>query len=187
MVWLSLHISNFWILLKIRPYDLQQALSLLAQLSVSTLRQVSPISFPTLDSHSKILNNNSPKLRSSSLPMSIQSLAKRQNSQPPLQPRKVSRSLFKFHCLPPILPTVPLWLFSSPNIILSLTKFPKRWTPPFVYRSHFQEIINSYTNPTICYTDGSKTEDRTGFAFSINNCTQAHCHRNTASSFITEL
>jgi len=81
---------------------------------------------------------------------------------------------FKFYSISSVLPAVPPWLFSSSNIILSLTKFPKRSTPLFVYRSHFQEIINSYTNPTICYTDGSKTKDRAGFAFSINNYTQAH-------------
>jgi len=82
---------------------------------------------------------------------------------------------------------LPSCLFSSPDINLSLTKFPKRSTPPFVFRSHFQEIIYSYTNPTICYMDGSKTKGRADFAFSINNCTQAHRHRNTASSFTTEL
>jgi len=86
---------------------------------------------------------------------------------------------FKFHCISPILPTVPPWLFSSLNINLSLTKLPKRSTPLFVYGSHFQAIIHSYRNPTICYTDGSKTKNRAGFAFSINNCTQAHRHRNT--------
>jgi len=167
---------------------LLQAVSVLAQPSVYALRQVThPPSFPPLDSHSKILNNSPLIPRSSSLLKSVkpQPKDKIHNLRHNLEKSLVHS--FKLNCLSPILPTVLPWLFSSPNIIFSLTKFPERSSPPFVYRSHFQDIINSYTNPTICYTDGSKTKDKADFAFSINNCTQAHRHRNTTSSFTMEL
>jgi len=181
MVWLSLHTSNSWILFKIRLYDLIQALSVLAQPSVTTLRQVSA----HFISDAWLSQQNSQQQ-----PFNTQIFQSSKEYSTPHQETKLTTSRLllqiSLHILH-ITYSVPPWLFSSPNIILSLTKFLKRSTPPFVYRSHFQEIIYSYTNPTICYTDASKPKDKAGFAFSINNCTQAHRHRNTASSFTTEL
>ena len=74
----------------------------------------------TLDSHSRILNNNPPIPRSSNLPKSVQPLTKRQNSQYlRYNLEKFLGSSFKFHCISPILPTVPPWLFSSYQISTS--------------------------------------------------------------------
>jgi len=185
MVWLPLHTLNFWILLKIRPSDLLQALSVLAQPSVSTLKQVSPLRIPRSTLTAKFFTTT---LQYPGLPV-FQRVFNPWDKTYSLR-HNLEKSLvrsFKFHCLSSILSTVPPWLFSSPNIILSLTKFPRRSTPQSVYRPHFQVIINSYTNPTICYVDDSKTKDRADFAFSINDCTQAHRHRNTVSSLTTEL
>ena len=70
---------------------------------------------------------------------------------------------------------------------LSLTQYPKSSTPPSSYRRLFQEIINSFKKPTICFTDGSKIHNRSGFAYLIGNSIYSHRHRYSASVYITEL
>ena len=55
------------------------------------------------------------------------------------------------------------------------------------FQQPFHELIHSFHSPTICFTDGSKTHNRTGFACLIRNSTYAHRHRNTASVYTCEL
>ena len=70
---------------------------------------------------------------------------------------------------------------------LSLTQYPKSATPPSSYRRLIQEIINSFKKPTVCFTDGSKIHNRSGFAYLIGNSIYSHRHRNSASVYTTEL
>jgi len=67
---------------------------------------------------------------------------------------------FKFHCLPIIIPEIPLWAMPKPNINFELTKFPKKTTSASIFRALFHEITIEYQNPTICFTDGSKINNR---------------------------
>jgi len=60
----------------------------------------------------------------------------------------------------------------------------KKTTNASVYRIHFLEILNSFPDATLCFTDGSKIGNRTGFAYSINNKTFSYRYRNSAS-FLT--
>ena len=88
---------------------------------------------------------------------------------------------FKFRSLNPFLSTVPPWfvplLWSTshslnilnPQCHLQATK-------------DFQEI-NSFKKSTICFTDGSKIHNRSGFAYSIGNSIYSHRHRNSASVY----
>ena len=105
MVWLPLHIRNFWILFKIRSSDLLQALFVLVQPSVSTLRQVSPplhfrrftltakfltttLQYPDLPVFQRVFNP-SPREKTHNLRYNIE---------------KTLDRFFKFHCISPILP-----------------------------------------------------------------------------------
>ena len=92
-----------------------------------------------------------------------------------------------YHCLPPILPTVPPWAMTPPQVILSLSNLPKKSTSPKTYRSHFLEILDTFPNTTLCFTDGSKTPNGAAYAFSIGEHTFARRHRNPASILTTEL
>ena len=100
--------------------------------------------------------------------------------------RQLNRT-FKFNILNPIQSTIPPWLFSPPTFNLSLAQYPKSPTSSSVYRSHFQELIHSFQQPTLCFTDGSKTHNKTGFAFSVENSIHPYRHRNTSSVFTAEL
>ena len=83
--------------------------------------------------------------------------------------------------------TTPPWSFPAPIINYTLAQHSKASTPSSVSRSHFQELIHSFNHPILCFTDGSKSHNRTGFAYPVQNCTYLHRHRNTASAYTTEL
>jgi len=72
---------------------------------------------------------------------------------------------------------------------LSLTQYLESSTPSSSYRRLFQEIINSFKKPIICFTDGSKIHNRSGFPYLIGNSVYSHRHRNSASVsvYTTEL
>jgi len=123
MVCLPLHTSNVWILFKVRPCYLLQALSVLAQPSVSTLRQVSPppLYFRRLILRAKFLRTT---LQYPDLPVfrrvfNLSLRDKTHNLRYNLEKSTVCS--FKFHCISPILSIVPPWLFSSPNSYHPLT------------------------------------------------------------------
>ena len=94
---------------------------------------------------------------------------------------------FKFQAITPIYSTTPSWTFSHPTINFTLTQYSKSSTPSSVFKSLFQELIHSIQHSTLCFTDGSKSHSRTGFAYSIQNSTHSHRHRNSASVYTTEL
>ena len=50
-----------------------------------------------------------------------------------------------------------------PSINLSFTQSPKASTPPSIYRQLFQEILETFPDPSICYNDGSKIHNKTAF------------------------
>jgi len=90
-------------------------------------------------------------------------------------------------CMTPIFPPLPLWSIPLPKILLNLTHLPEKSTNYSIYRAHFHEIPNSFSDSIICYTDGSKMHKRVRFANSINDKIFAYRHRNTASVSIVEL
>jgi len=105
-------------------------------------------------------------------------------------PNFLQKSLDKkirFHCLQPIFTSTPPWIVIKPSINLQLTELPKKSTSPITYRDRFQSLIINHPNSNICYTDGSKTNNRTGLAYSINNNLYSKRHRNSASGITTEL
>jgi len=59
-------------------------------------------------------------------------------------------------------------LISPPIVNLSLTQFFIASTLPSSHRKLFQKFINSFGTPTICFTDGPKLLNRSGF-YSIGN------------------
>ena len=94
---------------------------------------------------------------------------------------------FKFQALSSIFSATPPWAFSVPPINLTLTQHSKKSTPASVIKSRFQELIHSFNHPTVCFTDGSKSHNRTGFAYLVQNSTCSHRHRDTASVYTAEL
>ena len=92
----------------------------------------------------------------------------------------------KLNPLLPIFPSTPPWLSSPPNILLDLTKIPK--SDNSIYRKHIKEIISSkFPSHLLCFTDGSKSGPRTGYAFSIQDTVSSFRMRNSASIFTAEL
>ena len=88
--------------------------------------------------------------------------------------------------LPPIFSTTPPWLTPLADIRLDLTKIPK--SDNSTYKKHLNEIISSkFPSHLLCFTDGSKSGPRTGYAFSIHNTIKSYRMRNSASIFTAEL
>jgi len=56
-----------------------------------------------------------------------------------------------------------------------------------ICRTHFLEILNSFPNAVLCFTDGSKFKNKVGFAYSIADKTFSLRHCNSASILIAEL
>jgi len=94
---------------------------------------------------------------------------------------------FRLHCLPPIYADTPPWLLPTPQRDLRLNKLLKSQTPPSHFRALFNEIVNSYPNRLLCFTDGSKRGNRVGCAYSINNRIQNFRHKNTSTVFTAKL
>jgi len=61
--------------------------------------------------------------------------------------------------------------------------------PILHYRTSYKRpsIKKFAPNSNVCYTDFSKTNNRTGLAYPINNNLYSKRHRNSASVFTTEL
>ena len=56
----------------------------------------------------------------------------------------------------------PPWLLKQPVIILDLNKLPKNKTHPLIYQEKLNNIQEIYPNYQHIYTDGSKSNFRTG-------------------------
>jgi len=63
--------------------------------------------------------------------------------------------------------STPPWIAIKPSINLQLTEFPKKSTSPITYRDRFQSLIINHPNSNICYTDGSRTINRTGLVYTL--------------------
>jgi len=63
----------------------------------------------------------------------------------------------------------------------------KKSTNPIIFRTRFLEILDSFPDTTLCLTDGSKTHNRAGYAYTTGDDKFAPRHRNSSSTLTTEL
>ncbi|KAI5715377.1 hypothetical protein M8J77_015106 [Diaphorina citri] len=83
---------------------------------------------------------------------------------------------------------VPPWSNCAPPVDQCLGEGKKSDTAPVVFQKMFHEVINiKYANHTICFTDGSKSPDVTGCAFSIGDMVQSTLLNPINSIFSAEL
>lgn len=92
---------------------------------------------------------------------------------------------FTSNPLLPILSLSPPWTLTPPAIRLDLTKIPS--SNKSSYASHIHLLIKEYPHHKICLSDGSKSRNRTAYAFSIDSKIVAHRIRNLASIATAEL
>ena len=73
---------------------------------------------------------------------------------------------FRTHVIAPytVMKTPP-WKLTVPTICLDLWKYKKSETDPTLYRLHYYELLESFTDYTYIFTDGSKDRDKTAAAF----------------------
>ena len=61
--------------------------------------------------------------------------------------------------------TFPPWTLNMTNVNLSLNLLPKKDTPPIIFKNYFHDIVSKYAHCDLIFTDGSKSDGRTGCAF----------------------
>ncbi|XP_024081428.1 uncharacterized protein LOC106665569 [Cimex lectularius] len=66
-------------------------------------------------------------------------------------------------------PTSPPLLSPKANCQLQLAKLKKENTPPYVYKQKFLEILANLPQATLAFTDGSKSSNGVGAAFTSND------------------
>ena len=59
----------------------------------------------------------------------------------------------------------PPWKLIVPTVCFDLGKYKKSETDPTLYRLHYSELLESFTDYTHIFTDGSKDGDKTAVAF----------------------
>ena len=59
----------------------------------------------------------------------------------------------------------PPWKLIVPTVCFDLCKYKKSETDPTLYRLHYSELLESFTDYTHIFTDGSKDGDKTDAAF----------------------
>ena len=59
----------------------------------------------------------------------------------------------------------PPWKLIVPTVCFDLCKYKKSDTDPTLYRLHYPELLESFTDYTHIFTDGSKDGDKTAAAF----------------------
>ena len=92
----------------------------------------------------------------------------------------------KLNPLLPLFSTTPPWLTPSPDIRLDLADIPK--TSNAIYKQHIKSIISSeFSTHLPCFTDGSKSGPKVGYAYSIQEDISFYRLRNSASIFTAEL
>jgi len=92
----------------------------------------------------------------------------------------------KLNPLLPLFSTTPPWLTPSPDIRLDLANIPK--TSDFIYKQHIKSIISDeFPTHLLCFTDGSKSGTKVGYAYSILGNISHYRLRNSASIFTAEL
>ena len=78
-----------------------------------------------------------------------------------------------------------IWISRPPNVRLDLTQLPA--TNNTIYHSQIKKLLSEYSEYITCLTDGSKSKNKTGYAYSLVGTITAHCMCNKASVFIAEL
>ena len=73
---------------------------------------------------------------------------------------------FHTHVIAPytVMKTLP-WKLIIPTVWFDLFKYKKSETEPTLYRLHYSELLESFTDYTHIFTDGSKDGDKTAAAF----------------------
>jgi len=88
--------------------------------------------------------------------------------------------------LPAIYSSFSPWTLALPVIRLDLAALPR--SSNSTYQKHIRAIIvNEFLSHTLCYTDGSISGIRTGYAFSVIGVITHHRLRNSAALFSAEL
>ena len=59
----------------------------------------------------------------------------------------------------------PPWKLIVPTVCFDLCKYKKSETDPTLYHLHYSELLESFTDYTYIFTDGSKDGDKTAVAF----------------------
>ena len=74
--------------------------------------------------------------------------------------------VFHTHVIAPykVMKTPP-WKLIVPNVCFDLCKYKKSETDPTLYCLFYSELLESFTNYTHIFTDGSKDGDKTAAAF----------------------
>ena len=63
-----------------------------------------------------------------------------------------------------MVPDVPFWQITKPQIDLSLTKFKKDKTPPDTFMEEYEDLLKNYPSHETVFTDGSKNKNSVGLA-----------------------
>ena len=91
----------------------------------------------------------------------------------------------RLNSLTPITTTTPPWALPRPNIRLDLTEVSKM--NKSIIKQHIMKLLNEFPDHTLCLTDGSKYNQKTAYAYSINEQITARRIRNSASVYSAEL
>ena len=81
----------------------------------------------------------------------------------------------------------PPWKLIVPTVCFDLCKYKKSDTDPTLYRLHYSELLESFTDYTHIFTDGSKDGDKTAVAFICKSFDFSKRLPDKASIFTAEL
>ena len=81
----------------------------------------------------------------------------------------------------------PPWKLIVPTVCIDLCKYKKSDTDPTLYRLHYSELLESFTDYTHIFTDGSKDGDKTAAAFICQSFEFSKRLPDKASIFTAEL
>ena len=82
---------------------------------------------------------------------------------------------------------MPLWKLIVPTVCFDLCKYKKSETDPSLYRLYYSELLESFTDYTHIFSDGSKYGDKTAAAFICPSFEFSKRLPDKASIFIAEL
>jgi len=92
---------------------------------------------------------------------------------------------FRAPSLLPIHLSSPPWTFNQPSIRFDSTKISPSSNTSYI--RHIRCILDENPNHTLCFSDGSKSKQKSVYAYSINGSLVSHHIRNKASVFTAEL
>ena len=81
----------------------------------------------------------------------------------------------------------PQWRLIVPTVCFDLCKSKKSETDPTLYHLHYSELLESFTDHTHIFTDGSKDGDKTAAAFICQSFEFSKRLHDKASIFTAEL